>query len=300
MGKERRFSFTRWSCTGFSALALISLVSLVFLFIRDALPVWKLEGAGFVTGQKWFYRQDQYGSAPMIYGTLAVAGVAMFLAAPIGIGSAIFCACFLPPKLRLVFKVAIELLAGVPSVVYGLLGILLLRNWIYDALERFDVISGDTLLTAGILLGVMILPTLITLADDALHQVPLSSRLAARALGLTPTETILHVSLPHAWRGLVAALMLALGRACGEMIAVFLVVGRQDNQWPENPWSPRPLIEAGQTLSTKLGSSEINIAYGQQIHWSAMAGVGLLLLFIVTTLTIVGSKIGLSGKHHET
>jgi phosphate transport system permease protein len=296
----RRYSITRWASTGFSALALLALVAIVLVFTWQALPVWKLEGTGFVTGEKWFYRQDQYGSASMIYGTLAVALVAMILAAPIGIGSAIFCACFLPPRLRLGFKVAIELLAGVPSVVYGLLGILLLRDWVYEALERFDVLSGDSLLTAGILLAVMILPTLITLADDAVYQVPLSRRLAARGLGLTRTETILHVSLPHAWRGLLAALLLALGRACGEMIAVFLVVGRQDNQWPEKLWSPRPLIEAGQTLSTKLGSSETNIAYGHEIHWSAMVGVGLLLLFIVTTVTIIGSKIGLLGKRHET
>lgn len=281
-------------------LALLTLAAIVFLFCWQALPVWKLEGASFVSGEKWFYRQDEYGSSPMIYGTLAVALVAMVVAAPIGIGSAIFCACFLPPRLRLGFKVAIELLAGVPSVVYGLLGILLLRDWIYEALERFDVLSGDSLLTAGILLGVMILPTLITLADDALYQVPLSRRLAARGLGLTRAETIFHVSLPHAWRGLLAALLLALGRACGEMIAVFLVIGRQDNQWPEKLWSPRPLIEAGQTLSTKLGSSETNIAYGHESHWSAMVGVGLLLLFIVTTVTIIGSKIGLLGKRHET
>jgi phosphate transport system permease protein len=300
VAKGRRFSFTRWASTGFSVLALLTLGAIVLLFCWQALPVWKLDGAGFVTGEKWFYRQDEYGAAPMIYGTLAVALVAMVVAAPIGIGSAIFCACFLPPRLRLGFKVAIELLAGVPSVVYGLLGILLLRDWIYEALERFDVLSGDSLLTAGILLGVMILPTLITLADDALYQVPLSRRLAARGLGLTRAETIFHVSLPHAWRGLLAALLLALGRACGEMIAVFLVIGRQDNQWPEKLWSPRPLIEAGQTLSTKLGSSETNIAYGHESHWSAMVGVGLLLLFIVTTVTIMGSKIGLLGKRHET
>lgn len=295
-----KFNFTRWVSIGFSVLALLSLISIIFLFVSQAWPIWKIEGIEFVSGKKWFYRQDQYGTAPMIYGTLAVALVAMALAAPIGIGSAVFCACFLPSRLRLIFKVAIELLAGVPSVVYGLLGILLLRDWVYEILEPFDVLSGDSLLTAGILLGVMILPTLITLADDALFYVPLSRRLAARGLGLTHTESILHVSFPHAWRGILSALLLALGRACGEMIAVFLVVGRQDNQWPGELLSVRPLIEAGQTLSTKLGSSETNIAYGHQTHWSAMVGVGLLLLLIATTVTIIGSKIGMLGKRNET
>jgi phosphate transport system permease protein len=285
---------------GFSLLALVVLGAMAALFFWEALPVWRQEGTEFVTGKKWFYRQGQFGSAPMIYGTLAVATVAMVVAAPVGVGAAIFCACFLPQRLRLGFKVAIELLAGVPSVVYGLLGILLLRGWVYETLERFDMLSGDSLFTAGLLLGVMILPTLITLADDAIYQVPLTHRLAARGLGLTRTEAILHVTLPHAWRGVLAALLLAMGRACGEMIAVFLVVGRQDNQWPERLWSPRPLIDAGQTLSTKLGSSETNIAYGDQIHWSAMIGVGMLLLFIVTTVTLIGSKVGLLGNRRET
>lgn len=300
MAAGKKFSITQWVSVGFSVLALAVLGGMAVLFLWEALPVWRQEGAAFATGKRWFYRQDQYGSAPMVYGTVAVAMVAMVLAAPVGVGAAIFCACFLPERLRLGFKVAIELLAGVPSVVYGLLGILLLRDWVYEALEPFDMLSGDSLLTAGILLGVMILPTLITLADDAIYQVPLSRRLAARGLGLTRTEAILHVSLPHAWRGVLAALLLAMGRACGEMIAVFLVVGRQDNQWPEKLWSPRPFIEAGQTLSTKLGSSETNIAYGHPIHWSAMIGVGLLLLFIVTTVTLIGSKVGLLGNCRET
>ena len=298
MGK-RHLSLTRWTSFAFSVLALLVLAAILALFLWQSMPVWKDEGTKFITGERWFYRQEQFGAAPMIYGTLSVASVALLLAMPVGIGSAIFCSCFLPPKLRIIFKVSIELLAGVPSVVYGLLGILLLRNWVYEALEDFDLLSGDCLLTAGILLAVMILPTLITLADDALHQVPLSRRLAARGLGLTPTETIFHVSLPHAWRGLLAAVLLALGRACGEMIAVFLVVGRQDNQWPEKLLSPRPLIEAGQTLSTKLGSSETNIAYGDPLHWGAMIGAGLILLLIVATLTLIGSKIGLLGKRHE-
>ena len=112
----------------------------------------------------------------MIYGTLVVAAVALGLAAPIGIGAAIFTAEYLPRRLRLVVKLTIELLAGVPSVVYGLLGILLLRNWVYDLLEPFDPLSGDTLLTAGLLLAVMILPTVMTLADDALRAVPAAQR----------------------------------------------------------------------------------------------------------------------------
>ena len=99
--------------------------------------------------------------------------------------------------------------------------------------------------------------------------------------------------------GLAAAVLLAAGRACGEMIAVFLVIGRRDNQWPEALYSPRPLIEAGQTLATKLGSSETNIAYGDSLHWAAMMALGLVLLALVGGLTMVGFFLQAPNRHHE-
>ena len=115
-------------------------------------------------------------------------------------------------------KITIELLAGIPSVVYGLLGILFLRNWVYRLLTPFDPLSGDTLLTAGLLVGVMILPTVMTLTDDALRGVPALQRQAARGLGLNVTETIVSVVVPQAWPGIAAAVLLAFGRSLGEMI----------------------------------------------------------------------------------
>jgi phosphate transport system permease protein len=227
----------------------------------------------------------------MIYGTLVVALIALGLATPIGIGAAVFTAEFLPRHVRLAVKMAIELLAGIPSVVYGLLGILILRDWVYRSLSFLDPLSGDTLLTAGILLGVMILPAVMTLADDALRAVPASQRDAARGLGLSSGETVLYVSIPQAAPGLVAAVLLSLGRALGEMIAVFLVVGRQDNQWPDSLLSLRLIVESGQTLASKLGGAETNIAFGDPVHWGAMAGLGLLLMILVSALTILGSKL---------
>jgi phosphate transport system permease protein len=146
----------------------------------------------------------------------------------------------------------------------------------------------------------MILPTLISLSDDALRSVTASQRLAARALGLNASEAAWHVSLPQALPGLAAAVMLAAGRACGEMIAVFLVIGRQDNQWPEKMLSFPPLFSAGQTLATKLGSSETNIAYGDPLHWAAMMALGLVLLVIVTALTLLGVSFqSRSRRQHE-
>jgi phosphate transport system permease protein len=291
MAGRRRWSLTKTASWAFSLFALACVAGLVGLFVVQSLPVWRHEGWGFLTGREWFYRSGQFGAAPMIYGTLVVAAVALLLAAPIGIGTAIFTAEFLPRRLRLAVKIAIESLAGIPSVVYGLLGILMLRNWVYEALAPFDPLSGDTLLTAGLLLAVMIVPTVMTLSEDALRAVPASQRAAARGLGLTATETVLHVSLPQAAPGILAAILLGVGRALGEMIAVFLVVGRQDNQWPSPLYSLRPLFESGQTLSSKLGGAETNIAYGDPLHWAAMIALGLVLLGLVTGLTLLGASL---------
>ncbi len=286
-----RWSLTRTASFGFTALAVAFLVAMVGLFVWQSVPVWRQASVGYITGHRWFFRQQEFGALPMIYGTFVVSVVALALAAPVGIGAAVFSAEILPNRWRLPVKAAVELLAGVPSVVYGLLGILFLRDWIYRGLEHFDPLSGDTLLTAGILLGVMVLPTVMTLSDDALRGVLATQRMAARGLGLTRAETALSISLAQSWRGILAALLLALGRALGETIAVFLVVGRQDNQWPENLFSLRPLMEAGQTLTSKLGGSETNIAYGDPLHWAAMVGLGLFLLVIVAGVTWLGTRL---------
>jgi len=293
-----------WSATwvlsfGLTAVAVGALAGMIALFVWQSLPIWGDDQAGFPTGNRWHYRQQLFGALPMMYGTAAVAAVAIVLAMPIGIGAAIFSAEFLPSRPRTALKVAIELLAGVPSVVYGLLGILILRTYVYDGLHAagLEPLSGDSLLTAGILLSIMLLPTIMTLSDDALRSVPAAQRQAARGLGLTRTQTILTVTLPQARRGLIAAVLLALGRAVGEMIAVFLVVGRQDNVLPTSLFSLAPLIQPGQTLASKLGGQETNIAYGDPLHWAAMVGLGLLLLVAVAAITFCGAWLTRSTTH---
>ena len=142
----------------------------------------------------------------------------------------------------------------------------------------------------------MVLPTVMTLSDDALRAVPAAHRHAARALGLTRAETILRVALPQAAPGSWPPCSWASGRALGETIAVFLVVGRQDNQWPARLLSLRPLLDSGQTLTSKLGGSETHIAYGDPLHWAAMAGLGVLLLALVGTVTLAAGWLAGRGS----
>lgn len=281
--KTRRVSITAISSWAFTLIACAFVLSLIATFVIQSVPVWKQEGLDYLFGTRWFHREKIFETASMIYGTLVVAAVALFVAVPVGVGAAICASEFLGRRSRIALKIAMEWLAGVPSVIYGLLGVLFLREWVYEAFSRWDPLSGDTLLTAGLLLAIMVLPTLMSLSDDALRGVPLAQREAARGLGLSRAETARCVVLPQAWHGIAAAILLALGRALGEMIAVFLVVGRQDNQWPES--FLRSLLEPGQTLSSKLGSAEIHIAYGDPLHWGAMVGLGVLMLAMVGAAT---------------
>lgn len=283
----------------FSTVFLLgSMGMFLFVFVYQSIPGLAHSKLSFITGDVWYYRSELFGAGAMILGTLLVAWVGLLIAVPIGIGAAIFTSEILPAQLRILVKITIELLAGIPSVIYGLLGVLFLRNWVYKLLTPFDPLSGDTVLTAGLLLGIMILPTIMTMADDALRNVPAAQRLAARGLGLNRAETICLIVLPQARAGIMAAILLAFGRAVGETIAVFLVIGRQDNRWPESLFSLRPLFEAGQTMTSKLGGSEVNIAYGDTLHWGAMMSLGLVLLIIVGLVTHLSARLIKCGAVH--
>jgi len=279
--KSFRPQWILWSCTFGVTVTLATLLAALLMLVWQSLPVFAHSGVGLLTGTDWYYPEQIFGALAMIYGTAVVSLVALVLAVPLALGAAVLSAEYLPPGPRLAVKSGIEMLAGVPSVVYGLIGVLFLREWVYKGLEPFDPISGDSLLTAGLLLAVMILPTITTLCDDALRSVPAAQRAAARGLGLTRAEAVLHIALPQAAPGILAAALLGLGRALGETVAVFLVVGRQDGQLPGNPFSLTAWISPGQTLTSKLGGPETHIAFGDPLHWSAMIGLALLLLLFV-------------------
>lgn len=294
--RPRRVEGLRLYALGGSLVAVLFFVGLGFVLVRDSLPVFRHAGWEYLTGDVWYFRRETFGVLSMVYGTAVVSLVALVLATPVGLGTAVFTAEILPPRWRMTVKALLELLAGVPSVVYGLLGVLLLRAWMYEWLAPFDPLSGDSLLTAGVLLAVMVLPTVTTLADDALADVPRSQRHAARALGLTRAETLVSVALPRALPGLVAAILLGLGRALGETIAVFLVVGRQDRTLPESWLALRSWIEPGQTLTSKLGGSETFLAYGEPLHWAAIVGLALVLLALVGTVVLLSALVGRVGS----
>lgn len=261
-----------------SAVLTIVIVSLILLtLLIQSGPVLLAENNGLL-GTHWNPDEGVYGIVPMLFGSIFVMIIATLIAVPIGLMTAIYISETRSSKLRRAFKSILELLVGIPSIVYGLIGVAYLNIWIADA---FDLQSGRVILTAGILLGIMILPTFLTLSEDAISAVPLKFRENAKALGLYRHEIFKSVIFPQAKVGIAGAGLLALGRALGETMAVMLVIGSLDRL-------PSPLLNplsSGQTITSKLGREVGESAFGST-HFSALVFMSLILVMITITLTI--------------
>lgn len=271
-----------WFAAAMAMVAAGCVITILVYLIRESLPVIRLEGWSFFFGRDWSVGES-YGALPMVYGSLMVTGLALAMVLPFALGSAIFTAEFLPRRIRLLVKSVMELLAGVPGIIYGLIGVAVLAPWVKDA---FGLVDGNAIVTAGILLAVMILPTIMTLSEDAISAVPGEYRDTALGLGFTKVETVFRVVFPHALPGIAGAIFLGLGRAMGETIAVMLVIGSLD-RIPQ-PWFD--IFSPGQSIPSKLGR-EAAEALGFGVHWSALMGLGLILFLMVTAVTLVGGLL---------
>ncbi len=262
-------------CVGISLTVSLCLFSVLLVYSWDAIT-----GPGLkMLTLDWHPASGQFGIVPMLFGSVVVTLIALILAVPVGLLTALYISEILSDRFRIVVKSSLELLAGIPSILYGLMGVALVSTWLK---HWFDLTSGRTLLTAGLLLAVMILPTLITLIEDALHNVPEQFRETARGLGLYRFEIVCHCVLPLAKADIIGAVLLALGRALGETMAVMLVIGSIDKL-------PRPiynLLLPGQTLTSKLGR-EIEDAAFSSLHFSVLIFLALILLLMVLMITLM-------------
>jgi len=247
-------------------------------------------GTGFLTGSTWDPVAGIYGALPYIVGTIAAALIAVTLAAPIGILTAIFLAELAPRRLALPLTFAVELLAAIPSVVYGLWGVFVLgpvlhstvEAWIVDTLGWIPLFAGPTfgigLFAAGIILAIMILPTIVSISRDVISAVPDSHREAMLALGATRWETVSRAVLPVARSGIAGAVILGLGRALGETMAVTMVIGNGEH-------IPTSIFSTAQTIASKIATTFNEAQVGLQT--SALIALGLVLLVITLTLNVV-------------
>ncbi|WP_249124801.1 ABC transporter permease subunit [Saccharopolyspora erythraea] len=240
-----------------------------------------------LTGEIWSPQRGHFGAVAMLWGTAVVSVLALLIALPIGWSASLALHELTPTRWRRRLRSGIEVLAAVPSIVYGLLGVALIRPLVSGL---FDVPGGDSLLAAGLLLGVMVIPTVVSVSVDALADVPNDVRESAAALGLTRIEVIRSAVVPLARGGMLAGAVLGFARALGETIAIFLVIGRADGQVVGLGNFFESLIRPGQTITTKLGGPEPMLAGTAGDHWASLCALGAILLCIVAAVTLLAQS----------
>jgi phosphate ABC transporter permease protein PstC len=268
------------------AMSSVAALAVITIFIfREGLPIIFRHGlTSFLFGSDWDPGASPpvFGILAMIAGTFAVTGGALLLGVPVGLGSAIFLSEFAPRRVATILKPALELLAGIPSVVFGYIGMRVLCPFIRDHIGG----SGASVLAGSAILGIMILPTIISISMDTLRSVPRSYREGSFALGATGWQTTWKVTLPAARSGLVAAVILGMGRAVGETMAVIMVTGN-------TALVPRSALSPVRTLTANI-AMQLNAAVGE--HREALFACGVILFVIIMILNTVANRVARLGK----
>lgn len=267
--------------SGYSAIVFVFMI--FYFLVSEGLPSLGEVPLINLFSTRWYPIEDFYGILPLIGGSLIVTLGAAMIAVPIGIGTAIYIAEVAPRSAREVLKPLVEVLAGLPSVVLGFLGILILSPF----LRRFlDLPTGLTAFTGSLLLGGIAIPTIVSVAEDALDAVPRSYRDAALALGATQWQTIWRVTLPAARSGVLTGVMLGIGRAIGETMAVMMVTGNA----PVLPSGLGTLFSPVRTMTATIAAEMGEVARGS-IHYHVLFFVGIVLFLISLVVNVTASAV---------
>ena len=264
------------------ALTSIAAVVLICLFLfANGVPAMKEIGLlNFLTGAKWKPGNDIYGILPMILGSIYITAGAVVIGVPIGLLTAIFMAFYCPKKLYGLLKPCTELLAGIPSIVYGFFGMIVIVPCIRTIAALFDVdISGSSILAASVLLGIMILPTVIGVSEAALRAVPSAYYEGAVAMGARHERAVFTVMLPAAKSGVLAGVVLGIGRAIGETMAVIMVAGNQ----------PRLTGNMLKGIRTMTANIVIEMGYATGLHREALIATGVVLFVFILIINLTFS-----------
>lgn len=265
--------FLLCACMSILAVALICF----FLFTRGIPGMAKIGLFKFLGGQVWKPGNNIYGILPMILGSVYVTGLALVIGVPIGLLTAIFMARFCPKKLYKIVKPAVDLLAGIPSVVYGFFGMVVIVPIVRAFTDAIGARgNGISLLTASILLGIMILPTIISVSEAAIRAVPESYYEGSLGLGADPVRSVFKAVLPAAKSGIMAGIILGVGRAIGETMAVIMVAGN-------NPAMPKGLLQGVRTLTANI---VIEMGYAQDLQREALIATGVVLFVFILIINL--------------
>lgn len=263
------------ACTSILAVALICL----FLFVNGVPAIAKIGIFDFLMGTTWKPNNTppSFGILPMILGSIYVTAGAAVVGVPVGVLTAVFMAKYCPKKLYRILKPAINLLAGIPSIVYGFFGLVVIVPFIRDTFGG----AGSSMLAASILLGIMILPTIVGISESAIRAIPQSYYEGALALGASHERSIFFVILPAAKSGIMAAIVLGIGRAIGETMAVIMVAGNQARM-------PAGLLKGVRTLTANI---IIEMGYAAELHREALIATGVVLFVFILIINLLLSLL---------
>ena len=258
--------------------AVLAVVIISFFILKEGYRVIADTGLnGFLLGKKWAPTQQIYGIYPMVLGSVFVTLGALLIGVPIGLGTAVYLAEIAKPKFASIIKPGVELLAGIPSVIYGLYGMVVIVPFIRKTFHN----QGFSILAASIILAIMILPTIINISESALRSVPKDYKACSLALGSSHWQAIYKVIIPSAKSGIIAGIILGMGRAIGETMAVIMVAGNS-TLIPESILSP---------IRTLTGNIGIEMGYASGEHQQALFATGIVLFSFIMLLNIAANMI---------
>ena len=267
------------------AITSIIIMLLIFYFlIREGLRAFAEIGIlNLVLGQTWHPAGDIYGMMPLIVSSLLVTALALLINISIGMPLAIYLAELAGPREKDILKPAIELLAGVPSIVYGFIGVIILVTYLQ---RSFDMLTGRSIIACSILLGIMFIPRMTTICEDSLRAVPKEFKEGSLALGADDWQTIRYVTIPAASSGIIAAIILNTGSIIGETMAALLVIGNVARV----PTPVFNIFDQGATFTSVIAGEMGEVARGS-LHYQALFSAGLVLLVVVSLLSILADLL---------
>ena len=267
----------------FAFLSVLILALIVFFLFQEGIPLFRqVSLSDFVFGTAWYptYDPPEYGIWPLIVGSLLVTLFSCLIAVPLGVLSAIYIAEIAPPSIKEVLKAVIELLAGLPSVVLGFFGMVIIAPWMQ---ETFDLPTGLNIVNASVMLAIMAIPTISSISEDAIYAVPREFKEASYALGATQFETIVKVVIPAALSGISTAVILGMSRAIGETMVVLMVAGGAA-AIPESIFdSVRPMPAS---IAAEMGEAPFRSG-----HYHALFATGIILFFMTLAFNLIADYI---------
>jgi phosphate transport system permease protein len=264
-----------------SSISILALIAL-FIFVEGVPLMWKTGLKSFLLGDRWYPSKGSFGIFPMIVGSFWVTVGALIVGLPLGVACAVYLSELTHPTLAMVLRPMIQLLAAIPSVIYGFWGLIVLVPLIRESLGG----PGLSILAGSLVLGIMILPTIISISEDSLRALPRTYKEGALSLGATHWQSIWRVLIPAARSGIVASIILGMGRAIGETMAMIMILGNAAQV-------PHSILQSARTLTTNIG---IEMGYATGDHRQALFATGVILFFIIMGLNSLALVVSRKGR----